>query len=164
MQGYQIVIVILGAVLVGAMLPVLFQLYATLREVRSNIERLGPKVDRTLTEVQEVSQRLNRTGASVEQGVEQVKSVVSTAGEIGRLVQQIKGSVRTAAAVGGAVGPAIVAAIRAFGPHPGASNGRPTEAATTEDRPGEANVPESPGAGQTGAHGPSDARSGGDTA
>ena len=153
MEGWQIVIVILAAVLVGALLPVLFQVFTTLRAIRTNVERLGPKIDQTLGEVQDATRRLNRTGASIEQGVDQVRSVVSTAGEAARLFHQVKGSLRTAATVGGAVGPAIVAAVRAIsGAPPATSNGRSPDTGPPDQQGDTATeAPESPAVGRADA-------------
>lgn len=101
------VIPILLALLVGAMLPVLFQLHATLRAARKQIDRLGPKIDGTLSEVRAATQQVN-------QELEQMRSVLTTAREVADLVKQLRGSLRAAAAVGSAIGPAIVAAVHAL--------------------------------------------------
>jgi len=166
MQGWQVVMVVLTAVLVGALLPVLFQIFATLRAIRANVERLGPKVDKTLDEVQDATRRLNRTGASIEQGVDQVRSVVATAGEAARFFKQIRGSLRTAAAVGGAVGPAIVAAARALGSPGGAApNGRPPEPRQADETDRlDGDSADTPGSGAEHAAGSSSDETKGDTA
>ena len=54
-EPWTIVGVVLLAVLVGAALPVLFQLYSTLRVTRSLLDRLGPKMDSTLAEVRDAT-------------------------------------------------------------------------------------------------------------
>ena len=173
MEGWQVVVVILAAVLVGALLPVLFQVYATLRAIRTNVERLGPRVENTLGEVHEVTERVNRTTAGIEEGVDQMRAVVSKAGEVTKSFHKIRRSLRTGAAVGGAVGPAIVAAVRALSDKEGATNGRPAEAKASKKRRkkkgrkkdrGERDAPEAPGAGAAGADSSMDEQAKGETA
>lgn len=110
----MIVGVVLLAVLVGATVPVLFQLFSTLRTTRSLLARLGPKIDATLTEVREVSRRLNRVGSSLEQSTKRAQILFETAGDIGESLKGLRDSLRTAVTVSGAVGPALAAAIRAL--------------------------------------------------
>ena len=48
MDGWRIAEVVLVSVMVGALLPVLFQLHSTLRSAQQFFERTGPRLDRTL--------------------------------------------------------------------------------------------------------------------
>ena len=113
-DAWMIVGVVLLAVLVGAAVPVLFQLYSTLRTTRSLVARLGPKIDDTLTEVRETSRRLNRVGSGLEQSTKRAQVLLEAAGDMGESLKGLRDSVRTATAIGKAVGPAIAAAIGAL--------------------------------------------------
>jgi uncharacterized protein YoxC len=93
---------------------VLFQLYTTLRVTRALLDRLGPKIDGTLTEVRETTRRMNRIGSSLEDSVKRAQTLFDAAGDIGRSMKSLHESLRTATAVGSALGPALAAAIRAF--------------------------------------------------
>ncbi len=111
---WTVVGVVLLAVLVGAATPVLFQLYTTLRVTRALLDRLGPKIDGTLTEVRETTRRLNRVGSGLEESIRRAQTLLDAAGDIGRSMKSLHESLKTAIAVGSALGPALAAAIKAF--------------------------------------------------
>lgn len=113
-DAWMIVGVVLLAVLVGATVPVLFQLYSTLRTTRSLVARLGPKIDDTLTEVRETSRRLNRVGSGLEKSTQRAQVLLDAAGDIGESLKGLRDSVRSATAIGKAVGPAVAAAVGAL--------------------------------------------------
>jgi uncharacterized protein YoxC len=122
METWTIVGVVLLAVLVGSAVPVLFQLYSTLRATRGLIQQVGPKLDTTLTELRDTSKRLNRVGSELEQSVRRAKVLLEAVGDIGESIQGLRDSMRTATAVGKALGPALAAAVSALTavPCPGA--------------------------------------------
>ena len=111
---WTIVGVVLLAVLVGAAVPVLLQLYITLRDTRSLIQRIGPKLDGTLTELRETGKHLNRIGSDLEQGSKRAKVLLEVVGDVGESLQSLRESMRTAAAIGKALGPAIAGAVSAL--------------------------------------------------
>jgi uncharacterized protein YoxC len=111
---WTVVGVVLLAVFVGAATPVLFQLYTTLRVTRTLLDRLGPKIDGTLTEVGETTRRLNRVGSGLEESVKRAQTLLDAAGDIGQSMKSLHESLKTATAVGSALGPALAAAIKAF--------------------------------------------------
>ena len=113
-DSWTIVGVVLLAVLVGSAVPVLFQLYSTLRTTRGLLQKLGPKLDGTLTELRETSRRLNRVGSGLEQSTKRAQVLLDAAGDVGESIQGLRDSLRTASAVGGALGPAIAAAVHAI--------------------------------------------------
>lgn len=109
-----IVAVVLLAVLVGLTAPVLLQLQGTLKSARHWIERIGPKLDTNLAELEQVTQRANRTSAGLEQSVKKAQALLDAAGNLGQALQKINRSMVATAAVGAALGPAVLAAARAF--------------------------------------------------
>lgn len=113
-ETWIIVGVVLLAVLVGAALPVLFQLYSTLRLTRGLFERLGPKLDGTLSEVREASQRMNRIGSELEASARRAKVLLDVAGDLGEAMRGLRESLKVASALTGALGPALAAAVRAL--------------------------------------------------
>ena len=111
-----VVAVALLAIVVGALLPVLVQLYRTLKSAQVFLETTGRRMERTLDEVAEATSRLNRVGASLEEGTAHLRILFQTAAEMGAGLKGMQQSIRTVARLGAAIGPAIVAAIRAFIP------------------------------------------------
>ena len=104
MQPWQVAMVVLVAVLVGAALPVLVQLSLTLKMARGLLSTSGQRLDGALAEA------------------------TTAATEIGALAESLHAvadKVRVAAAIGAAVGPAVAAAVHALrAPASAASNGK----------------------------------------
>jgi len=120
---WMVVGVVLLAVLVGAAVPVLFQFYSTLRVTRGLLQRLGPKLEGTLTEVREAGQRLNRLGSELESSARRAKLLLDLAGDLGEAMRGLRDSLKVVSALAGALGPALAAAVRAL-----------TERASAEDQ------------------------------
>ena len=118
---------VLAAVLVGAAVPVLFQLRATLRSAQTTLDELRPQVQRTLTAVEDAVVRLNRVSSDVEESAAQVKAIVASVAALGKNVSQFGASLHGAASWGSAIGPAFVAALRAFGGRRRSDSARPTQ-------------------------------------
>jgi uncharacterized protein YoxC len=111
---WQVVAVVLLAVLVGALIPVLIQLRRTLRSAETVLQTTGPKLDRTLDEVSEAASRINQLGRSLEKDAEGLRLFTDAAAGLGRSLKQAQESLRLMTAVGAAVGPAIVAGLRSL--------------------------------------------------
>jgi len=109
---WSLATMVLVAVLVGACLPVLFQLFLALGATRRLIERVGPKLDGTLAELHETSRRLNRATTGFEDSAQRARAFLDATGDLGRSVQQIHRSLRPAVVLGSALGPAIAIAIK----------------------------------------------------
>jgi len=140
MATWQIVAVVLLAVLVGAVVPVLLQLRRTLQSAELVLNSTGPKLDRTLDEVGEAAARINRLGKSLEKDAEGLGVFTDAAAGLGRSLKQAQDSLRVMTAVGAAVGPAIAAGLRAlFAPHVGddARTGRAEDGGVASDAPGD---------------------------
>jgi uncharacterized protein YoxC len=111
---WQIVGVIVLAILVGALVPVLIQLRKTLRAAESVLGTTGPKLDRTLDEVSEAASRINLLGRSLERDAEGLRVFTDAAANLGRSLKQAQESLRMVTAIGAAVGPAIAAGLRSL--------------------------------------------------
>jgi len=140
---WQIVGVVLLAVLVGALVPVLIQLRRTLSSAENVLNTTGPKLDRTLDEVSEAASRINHLGRSLEKDAEGLRVFTDAAAGLGRSLKQAQESVRVLTAVGAAVGPAIAAGLRSlFAP------ARDDEAASPQHREAERAAAGAPAAGR----------------
>ena len=121
MATWQIVAVVLLAVLVGAVVPVLLQMRRTLQSAENVLKSTGPKLDRT-------------------KDAEGLGVFTDAAAGLGRSLKQAQESLRVMTAVGAAVGPAIAAGLRAlFAPDRGddARSPRAEEAGVVTDAPGD---------------------------
>jgi uncharacterized protein YoxC len=145
MVTWQLVAVILLAVLVGAAVPVLVQLRRTLRSAENLFNSTGPKLDSTLDELGEAASRVNRLGKTLEKDAEGLGVFTDAVAGLGRSLKQAQDTLRIVTAVGAAVGPAVAAGLQALftrdhgddaaSPHPvegspapgGRGDGRPVD-------------------------------------
>lgn len=97
MESWQTAVVVVVAIVAGALLPVLVQLTLTLRSSRSVLESTSVRLGRALDAVSTTAERLDRIAAGLE-----------------RTVEQVRESVRIASAVGAAVAPSVGAAVKAW--------------------------------------------------
>jgi hypothetical protein len=109
MEAWQAVVLAVVALLVGALLPVLFQLLLTLRAVRSAVERAGP----ALASITATAERLERLTARIEEGG-RVETVLGALDSLSHTVGKLQETARLASTIGAAVVPAVAAAVQAW--------------------------------------------------
>jgi uncharacterized protein YoxC len=117
MSTASIVGLILLGILVGAIVPVLYQAAQTLKSARRQIDALGPRVDHALQELTDVTARLNRIATTIESQTDRLRPVVDHVVGIGNTLGQVRKSVHRFSSVAGAVGPALFAGLSAFMAH-----------------------------------------------
>ena len=71
------------------------------------LDRLGPRIERTLADVEQAARRFNQSGEELEKGLKLGTRLLKNLGEV-------SGSLRVAASLGSALGPAVGAAVKAF--------------------------------------------------
>jgi uncharacterized protein YoxC len=106
--------VVLVAILVGAILPVLYQAVQTLKSVRTFVDSTGPRINEAMKEVTDAAARLNGIASALEEEGRRLKPVVDSAANIGRTIATLGESVRSAGTVLGALTPAFIAGVRAY--------------------------------------------------
>jgi hypothetical protein len=109
MEAYQAVLLAVVALLVGALLPVLYQLSLTLRAVRSVAERAGPVV----ASVGATAERLERIAEKLEADG-RIDGALATIDSLSRTVAKLQDTARLASTLGAAVIPAVAAAVQAW--------------------------------------------------
>ncbi len=112
-ESWGIALVVLVALLVGAAIPVLIQLRATLRAVEKTVQRSGAKLDEALAATSSAATRVDALVARLEEGG-RIEQLVDGVAATTRMVTQLRETVRVASALGAAVGPAVAAAVHAF--------------------------------------------------
>jgi hypothetical protein len=130
MEGWQIALVVLVALLVGAILPLLVQAYGTLHALRTVAEKSAKDVEAALLGIHRTADRLDRLGAALEKDGKMAE-IVEGAANAARMVNQLRGTLQIAGPVATAVVPAVVAAVRAW---KGSMESDPSPAAP-EDHP-----------------------------
>ncbi len=109
-----LVAVVLLAFLVGAMLPVLYQLYCILRRARVLLDTAGPGLERAIAQVGRAADRVDGIAATFEAGSRPLRPLIAAASGLGQLIDRSGEWLRMAMSAGGAVGPAVKAGVRAF--------------------------------------------------
>jgi hypothetical protein len=119
------VIAVLAAVLVGALIPVLVQLRATLRALEGTLVRSGSTLDEALHSTAAAARTIDSLGARLAKDG-QLEKLVQELSALSRLALQLGDVGRVATAVGASVGPALAAGLAALrGDRPASSSGRP---------------------------------------
>ena len=113
MEGWQIVIVVLVAVLVGALLPLLAQLYGTLRTLRAVVEKSAKDIEAAVVSVHRTAERVDRLGAQLEKDGK-LTDIVDGVANAAQMLNQMRGTLQMATTVSAAVVPAVAAAVRAW--------------------------------------------------
>lgn len=112
-ETWGVALLVLAAVLVGAALPVLLQLRATLRVLEQTLARSGPRLDEALLVSSAAAARLDALAARLGSG-HRIEEMLEGVASVGRAATQLKDTIRVASAVGAAVGPAVAALITAL--------------------------------------------------
>jgi len=121
MDAWQVAVLVLAAVLVGALLPTLVQLYSVLHTLKQVIGKTATDVEQMTQTVHRTADRLDRITAALEKDGK-VERMMEGVTAVSSMVLQLRDTVKVASAVGAAVVPAVGAAVRAWhGAHDGAA-------------------------------------------
>lgn len=96
--------IVLAALLIGALLPVLFEARAALRQARQFLAQTGRQLDQALGEATGVIAKVDRVVSELE----------PRARAVGETLDEAQRVLKVMVAVGASVGPAVTAAVRAF--------------------------------------------------
>jgi len=113
MEGWQIALVVLVAVLVGALIPLVVQLYGTVQTLRKVAEKSAKDVEAALLGIHRTADRLDRLGAALEKDGK-MESIIEGATSAAQMVSQLRSAMQIAGPVAAAVVPAAMAAVRAW--------------------------------------------------
>lgn len=113
MEAWQGMILALGALVVGALLPVLVQLKLTLRSLGATGDRLAAEAGAALAALTATAQRLDRLTARLEEG-RRVETLLDGVDALSATIARLNDAARVASALGAAVGPALAAAARSW--------------------------------------------------
>ncbi|MCX5732655.1 MAG: hypothetical protein NTY18_15190 [Deltaproteobacteria bacterium] len=104
---------VLAAVLVGALLPLIAQLYGTLRTLRTVVEKSAKDVEAAVVAIHRTSERVDRLGSALEKDGK-LTEIVDGAASLAQMLNQMRGTMQIAGTVSAAVVPAVAAAVRAW--------------------------------------------------
>jgi len=113
MEGWQVALVVLAAVLVGALLPLIAQLYGTLHTLRAVVEKNAKDIESAVVAIHSTAERVDRLGSALEKDGK-LTEIVDGAASVAQMLNQMRGTMQIAGTVSAAVVPAVAAAVKAW--------------------------------------------------
>ena len=113
MDGWQVALVVLAAVMVGALLPLVVQLYGTLHTLRTVVDKSAKDIEAAMGSIHRTAERLDRLGSALEKDGK-IDDIVAGVTSAAQIVNQMRGTLQMATNVSAAVVPAVSAAVRAW--------------------------------------------------
>jgi hypothetical protein len=113
MESWQVALVVLVALLVGALIPLIVQLYGTLRTARAVLDKSAKDIEAAMVAIHNTSTRLDRLGAALEKDGK-IDDIVDGVASAAHMLNQMRGTMQVAGTVSAAVVPAVLAAVRAW--------------------------------------------------
>jgi ABC-type transporter Mla subunit MlaD len=110
MENWQLILVTVGALLVGALIPVLLQLRSTLRGIEVDLHETSGGLAPVLEDLRATTHRLRLVADGLEGRERDVGEAVHSAADLGRTLDRMRHTTQIATAVAAAV----AAGIRAF--------------------------------------------------
>ena len=109
-----LIVAALLAILVGATIPVLYQLYRTLKRTRALLDSAGPHFERTLDQVGNAAERFDWIGERLEGPAQAIGPIFEMAAKAGHSLGHSGEWPRMPAPPGGPLDPGIVAGVSAL--------------------------------------------------
>jgi uncharacterized protein YoxC len=109
MENWQLTVVILGSVAVGALIPLLIVLTTAIHRVGREIGEVGAQLRRTLTQVESIAQRVEVLSRGLEGGETKVAELLTSVGHLANGLEQNMEAVNVIAAVGASLGAGLAA-------------------------------------------------------
>lgn len=113
-ESVQVVLVALGALLVGAIVPVLIALTGTLKQTRRTMQNVEKHAMPAIDHANAVLNNVDQVMGDLRRGSNSVANISQILEDLTTSLTRVHRSVKIAAAVGASVAPAIVAGVRAL--------------------------------------------------
>jgi predicted PurR-regulated permease PerM len=113
MDPVQVALLVLVAVVVGMLIPLVFQLYSLAHSARELVEKSSKDVEATLKGVHHAAERIDRLTEKLERDG-RIDTIVDGLTSAAQVASQMKSTLHTATTVAAAAAPAIAAAVHAF--------------------------------------------------
>ena len=114
METWSIVVAVLVAVLVGAALPVLFELFRALRELRRVLRNVDARLEPAIREIEGTARHARKIGDALEPHVGAAAEAVGAVAGLARPHRETQGHLESLAGMFAAIVPALVAALGAY--------------------------------------------------
>jgi ABC-type transporter Mla subunit MlaD len=114
LNAWQVGLLVLIAVFIGAAIPALVQLRATLRTIQETVKATGPALSTTLSKLEIGADRIEKLTRGFDGGDREVAGLVKRLEEINAILARLSRAGWVATSIGAAVGPAVSAAVRSY--------------------------------------------------
>lgn len=113
-DAVQIALLVIGALLVGALIPLILSASALLRQTRQTLRRVEARVDEVGTQAQQVLTRADQIAAALQEELPTLRRTSARLDELGGQVERLTQTVRKVQAVSATLGPAVAAGLQAY--------------------------------------------------
>ena len=113
MDPVQVALLVLVAVVVGMLIPLVFQLYSLAHTARQLLEKSAKDLEATLHGAHHAAERIDRLTEKLEREG-RIDTIVDGLTSAAQVATQMKGTLQTASTVAAAAAPALAAAFHAF--------------------------------------------------
>jgi len=111
-ENWQLALVILAAVLVGAAIPVFVMLFAALNRAGREIAELGRRLKPTLSHIEVISERVETLSRGLEGGQKNIAALLAAMGDSAHALESNMKIINIASALITSLGPAAAAFIK----------------------------------------------------
>ena len=114
MENWQVALIVLSSVVVGALIPALVMLSVVLYRAAREIATVGRLLGPTLLKVQAISARIETVSRGLDGGEKTIAECLSVAGDLSRSMERNMKLINVASAVLAAAAPAVAAFIQSM--------------------------------------------------
>ena len=113
MENWQLTLIILASVVVGALIPLLVKLGITIHRAGKEIAEIGAQMKRTMVHVEVISERVEVLSSGFKGGETDIADLLKTVGHIAQGLEKNMKTVNMLSAIVTTVGTAIGAFVKA---------------------------------------------------
>jgi len=112
MENWQLTLVILASVLVGALIPMLIMMAIAFYRAGREIAEIGARLTRTLTQVETISDRVEMLSRGFKGGETNIADLLTSVGDLARGLERNMKIINIFSTILASVGPAIAAFVK----------------------------------------------------
>ena len=112
MENWQLTLVILASVFVGALIPMLIMIAIAFYRAGREIAEIGARLTRTLTQLETISDRVEMLSRGFKGGETNIADLLTSVGDLARGLERNMKIINIFSAIMASVGPAIAAFLK----------------------------------------------------
>jgi len=112
MENWQLTLVILASVFVGALIPLLIMIAIAFHRAGREIAEIGARLTRTLTQFETISDRVEMLSRGFKGGETNIADLLTSVGDLARGLERNMKIINIFSAIMASIGPAIAAFVK----------------------------------------------------